>query len=291
MERIKSDGGEVVKNLTPFFIILALAILALTVTACATSGYNKGQFNLISIEQERTLGDQLNTEVDAELAAQGMTLNNAEVNNYLNRLGQKLVGNAPEVDFEYTFTGVKTDEVNAFAIPGGHVFVNTGLIAEAENEAELAGVMAHEIGHVVARHGSERLSTIQAASLVGNIIVGGQQQSNQMLANLAVQIVTSGGMLAYSRHDESEADQIGAKILYDAGYDPWAMVTFFKKLHDKTGDMTKFDVFLSTHPDPADRRNATRSYIKTLPPRENPISDTPEFRKVRAICQKIQYNQ
>jgi len=280
------------KNITPLVITLALVIVALTVSTCATSGYNQGQFNLISLEQERELGDKLNADVAAELAAQGMTYNDTEVNDYLNRLGQKLVRNAPEVNFDYTFTVVKTDEVNAFAIPGGHVFVHTGLIAETENEAELAGVIAHEIGHVVARHGSERLSAMMAAGFVGEIIVGGQaQQVDRMLADLAVQLVTTGGMMAYSRQNESEADQIGAKILYDAGYDPWAMVKFFRKLHEKSGDMTKFDVFISTHPDPEDRRNEVRSYIKTLPPRENPIQDTPEFDKVRAICQKIQYNK
>lgn len=271
-------------------IYVTLAAVALSMTGCASEGYNRGQFNLMSIDEEREWGLKLKADVDQEFASRGMAHNDPELSGYVDRLGRKLLAYAPEVNFDYTFTVVKTDVVNAFAIPGGHVYVHTGLIAEAENEAELAGVMAHEIGHVVARHSSERLSALMAATMAGSLIVGAQDDRvDQMLTDLAVQLVTTGGFLAYSRANENEADRIGAEMMYQAGYDPQGMVSFFRKLHGKTGEVTRFEVFISTHPDPEDRKGRVKEFIETLPPKADLIWDSKEFQKVHARVAAIEY--
>jgi len=257
---------------------------------CATSGYNKGQFNLYSIPAEANFGAELASKVDAELVQAGETYSDPEVNGYLQSLGQKLVAAAPEARFQYSFSAVKTPEVNAFALPAGRCYVNTGLIAEAENEAELAGVMAHEIGHVVARHGTERLSAMIAAGMIGEILVGVQgEEQNQLLTQLAVEVVATGGFLAYSRVNENEADQIGAQILYRAGYDPYALARFFLKLKEKKGKTGALEHFLSTHPDPGVRREKVRETIAQWPALTDPVQDTPEFERIKAKVQQIEY--
>lgn len=269
-------------------LFLGFMLLAFSVSGCATSGFNQGQFNMISIEEEKKLGGEYKAEVDNELHAQGKYYQDSLVTPYVNGLGRRLLASAPEVKFAYTFSVVNTKVVNAFAVPGGHIYIHTGLIAEARNEAELAGVISHEIGHVVARHGSERLSAILAATLVGQILVGAQEDEiDRLLTQLAVQLVTTGGMLAYSRANENEADRIGADIMYRAGYDPRAMVGFFERLHDKKGDMSRFEVFISTHPDPRDRQARVKDYISGMPLGENLIENSPEFQQVQAHCQAL----
>ena len=124
-------------------------------------------------------------------------------------------------------------DINAFALPGGYIYVNSGVIDAAESEAEVAGVLAHEIGHVVARHSAEQVAKMQLAGLglgvLGAILGdGGKSQ----MANMAAQMVTSGVFMKYSREAKREADRLGAQNMYDAGYDPSAMVTFFNKLAD-----------------------------------------------------------
>jgi len=269
---------------------LVLSSAAAAYPGCTTRGYNKGEFNVISVEQERQWGAQLKRDVDNELARKGMDYQDARVDGYLDRLGTRLLAHAPEVLFEYTFTPVKNEAVNAFAIPGGNVYINTGLLEEADNEAEVAGVMAHEIGHAVARHGSERLSAIIVATTAGSILVASQEdRMDRLLTELAVQIVTTGSMLAYSRANEREADRIGARIMYEAGYDPQAMVSFFEKLRQEKGEVTKFEQFLSTHPSPENRQELVREYIKDLPPRQEFTTNTEEFKRVQDIVRGIEY--
>lgn len=266
-------------------IAAALALFAAVLSGCATKGYNKGEYNLVSVEQEKEWGKTLKAEVDAELAQKGMLEAGPAINAYVDGLGRKLLQNAPEVNFDYTFTAVKTDTVNAFAVPGGHVYINTGLIAAADNEAELASVVSHEIGHVVARHGSERLSAIMTASIAGDILVSSVSGDvNRLLTDLAVQIATNTGGLAYSRANENEADRIGVEILYNSGYDPRAMQRFFQKLRESRGEVSDVEEFFSTHPDPADRRSRVRDFIQSVPLHDGLVLDTPEFQKVRAKC-------
>ncbi len=273
--------------------MLAAAVLLVAsglVVCCATRGYNRWQFNLMSIEQERKWGAELKSQVDKELASRGMDHQDPEVTSYIDDLGRRLLAYAPEINFEYTFSPVKDPSINAFAIPGGHIYVHTALIAEAGSESELAGVMAHEIGHVVARHGSERFSALLAAVMVGNILVESQEEEmDRVLTELAVQVVTTGSMLAYSRANENEADMIGARIMYKAGYDPQGMVRFFDRLHQERGDISRFEEFLSTHPAPENRKEKVKEYVSGLPPRQDLKEDSPRFHTISSICESIRY--
>jgi len=269
-------------------LAVLLTALAILTSACATKGYNKGEYNLLSVKQEEEWGDQLKVEVDGQLRAKGMDYPDSEVQAYIDDLGQRLLLSAPEVNFDYTFTVIRSEQINAFALPGGHVYVNTGLIALADNEAELAGVLSHEIGHIVARHSSERLSAILTAQFVGNILVASQTRYlDRVLTDLAVQIVTQTSGLAYSRADENEADLIGVEMMYDANYDPRALQRFFQKLRDENGDMNEAQIFFSTHPDPKDRRSRVRDYIQSIDLHDGMVLDSTRFQKVHAKCKAL----
>src|SRR5574340_274384 len=149
--------GRVRRLLLP--IVLMLAGLG---SGCAVNQADIRGFNLISIEDEKQLGDKFAVEVEKQYAV----VNDPQLQGYVEKIGRRLLTGAREVDFNYTFKVVKDDSVNAFAIPGGHVYVNTGLIKAAQNETELAGVMAHEINHAVARHGTRQLTQQYGYSLI-----------------------------------------------------------------------------------------------------------------------------
>ncbi len=268
----------------------ATALCMILICGCATSGYNRGQFNVISVENEESIGRDFDQKVSDEFRNHGMDYNDSRVLAYVENLGQKLVAYSPERKFEYRFRVVKTPEINAFALPAGYIYVNTGLIAEADNEAELAGVMSHEIGHVVARHWAERYSAMLVASLAAQVLVETRDtQRDRLLTQLAAELVATGGFLAYSRSNEREADDLGLQILYNAGYQPEAMADFFKKMHERTGDLSKVEVFLSTHPDPRERESRMEDEIESLGSKKNLIWDTEEFQKVKNLVSGIKY--
>jgi len=269
---------------------LGVVLYLLALFSCATSGINKSQFNLYSLDDEARIGNQLAQEVLGEYQKQGKIYNDQKALEYINQLGHSLVSYAPEQHFQYQFYLIKTPEVNAFALPGGHIFVFTGLISYCQNEAELAGVLAHEIGHVVARHGTERFSAMQAADIVGRIILAGLgKKVDPEIAKLAIDITATGAFLAYSRENEREADDIGARIMYQTGYHPEALVSFFNQLSQGSGKMTKFEVFLSTHPDPQDRQQRVNDLIQTLGDTESLKWDSKEFQALKVRVATIKY--
>lgn len=185
---------------------------------------------------------------------------------YVRRLGQSMVQYVPEPRFEYEFHLVNQKEINAFALPGGPVFVNLGTVQAADNEAQLAGVIAHEMGHVYMRHGAE-LASNQMKAQLGLSVLGalvGRGMGGQ-LAQLGAQLVATGALLRNSRSAESEADAVGARITYLAGYNPQAMADFFHKLEAEGG--ARGPQFLSDHPNPGNRALAISQWTKTLPAR------------------------
>src|ERR1700759_996469 len=183
----------------------------------------------------------------------------------------------------FTIKVIDSDEVNAFALPGGFFYVNKGLILAADNEAEVAGVMAHETGHVCARHAMENQTkgTIaQIGLMAGSIFLG--RLSGMAILN-AAQFGTLLGFMKFSRENEAEADRLGVQYLYAAGYDPNAMATMFEKLESKEtkkpGTMSKL---FETHPPTADRLEASRSLVARFPERDEYVLDTSEFQRVKA---------
>lgn len=206
----------------------------------------KPGWNMFSAEQDVELGRQASDEV----ARQVLLLNDKRVDTYVNNLGQRLAATAPGFRFPYTFKTVNDKTINAFALPGGNIYINRGVIESADNEGQLAGVMAHEISHVALRHGTNQASKASAAQMPLAILGGvlGSNSTGAALAQLGAGFTVNSILLKYSRDAESQADLMGTQILFDSGLDPRAMGQFFEKLQGGNGN-----AFFSDHPNP-DRR-------------------------------------
>jgi predicted Zn-dependent protease len=209
------------------------------------------------------------------------------ISEYVNRVGQNLVRNS-DAKVPFTIKVIDNEEVNAFALPGGFFYVHTGLIRLAENEAEVAGVMAHEIAHVNARHGTRQASRAQITSWATIPLIflgGGVGYAVNQAAGLAIPLT----FLKFSRGFEEEADMLGTQYLYKAGYDPLAMITFFERIQAeekrKKGTLSK--VF-SSHPLTQDRIKKVQKTIAELPPRGDYAVNTSEFAEVKAWLLRLQ---
>ena len=239
--------------------------------------------NFYSLEKEIALGKQMAQEVERE----AKVVDDAVVAEYVNRLGQNLVRNS-DAKVPFTFKVLGTDEVNAFALPGGFLFVNAGLILEAGNEAELAGVMAHEIAHVAARHGTRQATRARIGSMasVPLLFTGGWTgYALYQAAGAAIPL----GYLTFSRRFEREADMLGLQYMYKAGYDPTAFVDFFEKIEslERTQPGVVARVF-STHPMTSDRVRDTQKNMEMLRQRPQYILNTSEFMNVQARLEMLE---
>lgn len=239
-----------------------------------TTNPTKG--NSYTIEQEIDYGRKAIPEIEKQLP---LLPADQAASKYIDSLGHKLAAKAPGYQFPYTFKVVRQKEINAFAVPGGPIYINMGTI-EAGSEAEVAGVLGHEIAHVVMRHSTRQASRQAKASIPLAILggalgmgVGGWAGS---LAQMGISIGSGGLFTKYSRDAETEADMVGAQIIYDAGYDPYAMVTFFHKLKEKQGGR-KGPSFLASHPDPGNRAKNVASILSRFPPKDYQQGDSPEF--------------
>ena len=240
--------------------------------------------NFYSIEKEIALGKQMAEEVER----QARLVDDGTITEYVSRLGQNLVRNS-DAKVPFTIKVIDSEEVNAFALPGGFMFVNTGLVLKAENEAELAGVLAHEIAHVAARHGTRQATRGELAqyATLPLIFAGGWTgYAIYQAAGVAIPM----GFLKFSRSFESEADMLGLQYMYKAGYDPNAFVDFFEKIESlekrKPGTMSK--VF-STHPMTDDRIKAAQANIQqNLEARPEYVITTSEFNDVKARLAMLQ---
>jgi beta-barrel assembly-enhancing protease len=230
------------------------------------------------VDKEVALGRQLAAEVDR----QAKFIDDPVVTEYINRVGQNIVLHS-DAKVPFTIKVIDSDEVNAFALPGGFFYVNKGLILAADNEAEVAGVMAHEIGHVAARHAMENQAKGMLAQIgltVGSIFLGGL---GGMLINQGAQFGALLGFMKFSRDAESEADLLGVQYLWAAGYDPNAMSTMFEKLAAKNKKKPgTFSKLFETHPQSVDRMEASRSLVARFPDKEEYVLNTSEFQRVKA---------
>src|ERR1044071_9396798 len=240
--------------------------------------------NFYSLEKEIALGKQLAQEVER----QAKIIDDPVIAEYVNRVGQNLVRNS-DAKVPFTIKVLDSEEVNAFALPGGFFFVNSGLILKAESEAELAGVMSHEIAHVAARHGTKQATRgelVNIASIPLIFMGGWTGYAIRQGAGLAIPL----GFLTFSRGFEREADYLGLQYLYKSGYDPTAFVDFFEKIESlekkKPGTVSK--VF-STHPMTDDRIKAAQDEIqKTLAPQPEYVVNTSEFESVKGRLAVLQ---
>ena len=251
-------------------------VLALTASAVLTSCATVGQLNLLSEEEELQMGAEFAAQLEDELTF----IEDPEVVGYINELGQSLVRVSRRSNIPYRFHVVDTDDVNAFAVPGGYLYVNRGLIEAAESEAELAGVIGHEIGHVVGKHSARQLTQQYGLAILTQIALG---EEAGVVAQLTAQIVATGAITSYSRSMESEADAYGVQELYDAGIDPNGLATFFEKLEEMRGGQggSALEQFFSTHPDPGARAHTVRAQIAALPYKAGLRRDSPRFHQVK----------
>jgi hypothetical protein len=206
----------------------------------------KPGWNMFSPEQDVEVGQQASEEVLQQVPM----LNDRRVDDYLTNLGQRLAAQAPGFNFPYAFKTVNDRGINAFALPGGHTYINRGVIEAADNESQLAGVMAHEISHVALRHGTNQASKASIAQMPLAILGGllGNNSAAAAVAQLGAGFTVNSILLKYSRDAESQADLMGTQILYDAGYDPRGMGQFFGKIEGGSGT-----AFFNSHPNPDHR--------------------------------------
>jgi Zn-dependent protease with chaperone function len=244
----------------------AAVFVPLTQTADAQVNIKRSPsgFNLFSVQQDVDLGRQSAVEVEKQVPL----LNDNRTNTYLTRIISRLSAQAPGTKYPYTIKAVNATEINAFALPGGPMYVHRGLITAADNEAELASVLAHEMSHVILRHGTEQASKAYLGQ-AGLSLLGGLVGKRGSTSSQIIQAVGGFGLnaafLKFSRADELEADALGAEMMSKAGYDPLAMATMFAGLRAEQGrDPSKLERFFSSHPPPADREARIRTLASSL---------------------------
>jgi hypothetical protein len=240
----------------------------------------KPGWNIFSTEQDVEMGKKLSSAAESQLPM----LDDLRVNGYLNRLGRKLAEFAPGTKYPYEFHCVNSKQVNSFALPGGQVYIYRGVIEEADDEAQLAGVMAHEISHVVLRHGTNQATRQEMSTglfgILGGMVGGGSV--SMITSQLSNGPIVGSVLVRYSRNAETQADILGTQMLYDAGYDPRAMAQFFENQENDTKKKGRVAALFADHPIPERRIERVNDEIDKMggPPKDYK-TDSPEFREMR----------
>jgi beta-barrel assembly-enhancing protease len=268
------------RRVVRFALFCSALLLAYVAPVRAQRTQLKPPWNMYSPQADIQVGKQ-----NADYMAKRLPLcNDPKVDAYLTNLGMRLVSKLPTrgQTYPWEFHCVNDKSINAFALPGGYVFVNRGAIEVADNESQLAAVMAHELSHVALRHGTAQASKAQlaqgAAGIFGGIFGG---STGGALLTQGVALGAGGLLLKYSRTDETQADVMGTQVLYDTGYDPRAMAQFFEKLEAETKGKNP-PQFLSDHPNPEHRLERVNEEIDKLGgPRANAKRDSAEFEAIK----------
>jgi predicted Zn-dependent protease len=242
----------------------------------------------VTVQQEQQLGADYSRQINQQLPL----IRDASANQYINQLGRRIASVADPRGIPYTFYIVNSDQVNAFAIPGGHVYVNRGLIERSDNMSELAGVLAHEIGHVVERHGIEQMQKAQNANTALSVVYGVLLGRNPSTVEQAgIQVGGSALFASYSRNAEREADHVAVGYLIRAGINPRGMVTMFQKLLAlQQRNPSRVEQWFATHPGAQERVANTEATIRATPgaTAANLTTDTREFQTFRARVRSLQ---
>lgn len=240
-----------------------------------------------SVQEEVQMGRQYAAEINRQLPI----VQDAAIHRYINQLGSDIARRADPRGIPYTFYVVNSEVVNAFAVPGGHIYINRGLIDRTENLSELAGVLGHEIGHVVARHGIDQMVRMQRAELGANlfyILVAGRPPTQIEQAGLQV-----GGAAYFARHSreaEREADDLAVRYLTETGINPMGVVTFFQKLlQEQQRAPSRVEQWFATHPLTQERVENTRQAIEAIPAaqRANLTTNTQAYQQFQARVRQL----
>ena len=253
-------------------------ILILSVSAFAAGPREvKPGWNLFSKQQDVELGREAAAQVERQMPV----VHDGQLQDQIERIGKRLVATGMADQYPYTFKVVNEPSINAFALPGGPTYVHTGLIRAADNEAQLAGVMAHEIAHVALRHGTNQASKanlIQLPAMLAGAVVGNGSMLGQ-LAQLGIGLGANSVLLKYSRNAERDADILGARMMAKAGYNPIEMARFFEKLEAQGG--SRGPEFMASHPNPGNRMKTIQEEVQYMPRANYTTGDTAAFRQLQ----------
>lgn len=229
------------------FMIRKLLILSVFIsfTGCASFSPYAQDFNVISVAQEQEMGAQMAGEISKQMTL----VSDAKLNQKVNQIGQRLVAALPDKQFNYTFKVVQDASPNAFTIPAGQIYVHTGLLNFVSDDYELAGVLAHEIGHAYERHPAKGMSRYIGVQTLSQLLF---KDSQNRLGNIAINIAQNGALMKYGRDDERESDELGFYLLKRAGYPPDGLRRFLTKL-DQLAKSGSGPSFLSSHPPTPER--------------------------------------
>lgn len=264
-------------------LLLMCAVLAL---AASQKKLPKPGWNLFSKQQDIDLGREYAKQVEKQM----YVVPNKELTDYVNRVGMRLVRQGQLEDYPYYFKVVQEDSINAFALPGGPMYIHTGLIKAAENEAQLAGVLAHELSHVVLRHGTHQATKSQFLQLGAILMSGAAGRGGGLtgpLAQLGIGLGANSYLLSFSRGMESEADLLGSYTMAKAGYNPIELARFFEKLEAQKGGQNSLVArFLSDHPTPGNRIQAIEDQLPYMP--RGPFdAQAGDLKQAQAIVAKL----
>lgn len=264
--------------------------LVLALTAGVTFAQKKLRelkpgFNLFSVDQDIQMGREYAQQIEKEV----QVVNDPALVRFVEDIGKRLSATREAQGFPLTFKVVNERSINAFALPGGPTYTHTGLILAADNDGQVAGVLAHEISHVILRHGTNQASKAQLISLpamLGAEMLGARGGITGMLAQLGIGLGANSVLLKFSRSAERDADLLGTRIMSAAGYNPIEMARFFEKLEAESGRSSRLGEFLASHPNPGNRVKAVQDEIQLLPRRDYQYGNS-DISSVKQVAQRL----
>jgi len=246
----------------------------------------KPGWNLFKPADDVKMGQEYSKEIESQV----QIVSDPTLHAYVNRIGQRLVNGIEGEKFPFTFKVVNDPSINAFALPGGPMYVNTGLIAAADSEAQIAGVLGHEMGHVMLRHGTNQASKANLIQIPA-MIAGGLFDQGSMIgqmASLGVGLGANSVLMKFSRTAEKDADLFGARLVHRAGYNPVELARFFEKLEADGGKSGKMQEFFASHPNPGNRTKNIQGDMRFYPQKSyEAASVTPELAQARSIIKTL----
>jgi len=265
-------------------LLLRASLCSIAAAAlCSALDPPKPGWNLFSREQDVQLG----REAKAQIERQMPVIHNSEVTAYIRSIGERLGRSRHAGQFPFTYGVVADKNINAFALPGGPLYVNTGLILAADNEAQLAGVIAHEMSHIALRHSTNQASKaniIQIPAMIAGGMMGGSLLGQ--LGQLGIGLTANSALMKFSRSAETQSDHNGALMMSDAGYNPIEMARFFEKLEAQGGKRGGFAEFMASHPNPGNRVKNVQEVIRELPQRQY-SADSAQFQRMKDLVNHL----